>query len=36
MGHLGAPCYLAYGAEAYLPPETLLDSPRVQPFDGFV
>jgi hypothetical protein len=26
----------AYGAEACLPPETILDSPRVQPFDGFV
>jgi hypothetical protein len=26
----------AYGAEACLPPETLLDSPRVQSFDKFV
>jgi hypothetical protein len=32
----GALCYLAYGAEACLPLETLLDSPRVQQFDGFV
>jgi hypothetical protein len=32
----GALCYLAYGAKPCLPPETLLDSPRVQSFDGFV
>jgi hypothetical protein len=25
-----------YGAEACLPPETLLDSPRVQSSDGFI
>jgi hypothetical protein len=29
MDHQGASCYLAYGAKAYLPLETLLDSPRV-------
>jgi hypothetical protein len=26
----GTPCSSVYGAKAYLPPETLLDSPRVQ------
>jgi hypothetical protein len=26
----GTPCSPIYGAEAYLPPETPLDSPRVQ------
>jgi hypothetical protein len=26
----GTPYSLVYGVEAYLPPETLLDSPRVQ------
>jgi hypothetical protein len=30
----GTPYSLVYGAEAFLPPKTLLDSPRVQPFDG--
>jgi hypothetical protein len=29
----GTPCSLVYGAEACLPPETLLDSPRVQTSD---
>jgi hypothetical protein len=29
----GTPCSPVYGAEAYLPPETLLDSPRVQASD---
>jgi hypothetical protein len=29
----GTPCSLVYGAEACLPPETLLDSPRVQASD---
>jgi hypothetical protein len=28
------PYSLVYGAEAYLPSETLLDSPRVHSFDG--
>jgi hypothetical protein len=27
------PCSPIYGAEAFLPPETLLDSPRVQASD---
>jgi hypothetical protein len=27
------PFFLVYGAEACLPPETLMDSPQVQPFD---
>jgi hypothetical protein len=26
----GTPCSPVYGAKAYLPPETLLDSPRVR------
>jgi hypothetical protein len=30
----GTPYSLVYGAEACLPPETLLDSPPVQSFDG--
>jgi hypothetical protein len=30
----GTPYSLVYGAEACLPPETLLDSPWVQSFDG--
>ena len=29
----GTPCSPVYGAEACLPPETLLDSPRVQASD---
>jgi hypothetical protein len=29
----GTPCSLVYGAEACLPPKTLLDSPRVQASD---
>jgi hypothetical protein len=29
----GTPCSLVYGAKACLPPETLLDSPRVQASD---
>jgi hypothetical protein len=29
----GTPCSLVYGAEACLPPETLLDSPWVQASD---
>jgi hypothetical protein len=29
----GTTCSPVYGAEAYLPPETLLDSPRVQASD---
>jgi hypothetical protein len=29
----GTPYSPIYGAEAYLPPETLLDSPRVQASD---
>jgi hypothetical protein len=29
----GTLCSPVYGAEAYLPPETLLDSPRVQASD---
>jgi hypothetical protein len=29
----GTPYSPVYGAEAYLPPETLLDSPRVQASD---
>ena len=29
----GTPCFPVYGAEAYLPPKTLLDSPRVQASD---
>jgi hypothetical protein len=29
----GTPCSPVYGVEAYLPPETLLDSPRVQTSD---
>jgi hypothetical protein len=29
----GTPYSSVYGAEAYLPPETLLDSPRVQASD---
>jgi hypothetical protein len=31
--HMGTPCSSVYGAEACLPPETLLDSPRVQASD---
>jgi hypothetical protein len=30
----GTPCPLVYGAKVCLPPETLLDSPRVQSLDG--
>ena len=33
MDPKGTPYYPVYGAEAYLPQETLLDSPRVQAFD---
>jgi hypothetical protein len=29
----GTPYSLVYGAEACLPPETLMDSPRIQSFD---
>jgi hypothetical protein len=32
----GTLCSPVYGAEACLPPETLLDSPRVQIFDRFM
>jgi hypothetical protein len=32
----GTPCSLVYGAEACLPSETLLDSPRVQTSDRFM
>jgi hypothetical protein len=32
----GTPCSPVYGAEACLPPETLLDSPRVQISDRFM
>jgi hypothetical protein len=32
----GTPCSPVYGAEACLPPETLLDSPRVQTSDRFM
>jgi hypothetical protein len=32
----GTPYSLVYGAEARLPPETLMDSPRVQSFDKSV
>jgi hypothetical protein len=32
----GTPYSLVYGAEACLPPETLLDSPRVQSSDGSI
>ena len=32
----GTPCSPAYGAKACLPPETLLDSPRVQTSDRFM
>jgi hypothetical protein len=32
----GTPYSLVYGAEAYLPPETLLDSPRVQCSNGSI
>jgi hypothetical protein len=32
----GTPCSPVYGAEACLPPETLLDSPRVQASDKFM
>jgi hypothetical protein len=32
----GTPYSLTYGAEACLPPETLMDSPRVQSFDKSV
>jgi hypothetical protein len=32
----GTPCSPFYGAEACLPPETLLDSPRVQTSDRFM
>ena len=32
----GTPYSLVHGAEAYLPPETLLDSPQVQSFDGYM
>jgi hypothetical protein len=32
----GTPYSPVYGAEACLPPETLLDSPRVQPSDGSI
>jgi hypothetical protein len=32
----GTPCPPAYGAEARLPPETHLDSPRVQISDRFI
>jgi hypothetical protein len=32
----GTPCSPVYGAEASLPPETLLDSPRVQTSDRFM
>jgi hypothetical protein len=30
------PLFLVYGAEACLPPETLMGSPRAQSFDGFM
>jgi hypothetical protein len=32
----GAPCPLAYGAKARLPPKTHLDSPRVQVSDRLI
>jgi hypothetical protein len=32
----GTPCSPVYGAEACLPPETLLDSPWVQTLDRFM
>jgi hypothetical protein len=32
----GTPCSPVYGAEAYLPPETLLDSPQVHASDRFM
>jgi hypothetical protein len=32
----GTPCSLVYGAEACLPPKTLLDSPWVQTSDRFI
>jgi hypothetical protein len=32
----GTPCSPVYGVETCLPPETLLDSPRVQTFDMFM
>jgi hypothetical protein len=32
----GTPCSPVYGSEACLPPETLLDSPRVQTSDRFM
>ena len=32
----GTPYSSVYGAEACLPPETLLDSPRVQSSDGSI
>ena len=32
----GTPCSSVYGAEACLPPETLMGSPRVQSFDESV
>jgi hypothetical protein len=32
----GTPYFPVYGVEAYLPPETLLDSPRVQSSDGSI
>jgi hypothetical protein len=32
----GTPCSLVYGAEACLPPETLMDTPQVESFDKSV